>query len=114
MLPLPSSHFREMSGGEINVDPVHDEFFKSQDLTDALVREAIQNSLRLLALWHKYSALHAVGGVSRTRARFEITLCTKIGAGTRPFRVHKSLIIPSTSWLATVARNRRDWSTSRT
>jgi hypothetical protein len=27
------------------VDPVHDEFFKAQDLADALVREAIQNSL---------------------------------------------------------------------
>jgi hypothetical protein len=34
-----------MSRGEINVDPVHDEFFKAQDLADALVREAIQNSL---------------------------------------------------------------------
>ncbi|HEX9161417.1 MAG TPA: hypothetical protein VF980_06880 [Thermoanaerobaculia bacterium] len=42
---LPSWHFREMSRGEINVDPVHDEFFKAQDLADALVREAIQNSL---------------------------------------------------------------------
>ena len=44
-MPLPSWHFREMSRGEINVDPVHDEFFKAQDLADALVREAIQNSL---------------------------------------------------------------------
>jgi hypothetical protein len=34
-----------MDRGEINVDPVHDEFFKAQDLADALVREAIQNSL---------------------------------------------------------------------
>jgi hypothetical protein len=34
-----------MTRGEINVDPVHDEFFKAQDLADALVREAIQNSL---------------------------------------------------------------------
>jgi hypothetical protein len=34
-----------MSRGEINVDPVHDEFFKAQDLADALVRESIQNSL---------------------------------------------------------------------
>jgi hypothetical protein len=41
----PSWHFREMARGEINVDPVHDEFFKAQDLADALVREAIQNSL---------------------------------------------------------------------
>ncbi|MBK5259639.1 MAG: hypothetical protein JJE51_08595 [Thermoanaerobaculia bacterium] len=45
-MPLfPSWHFREMSRGEMNVDPVHDEFFKAQDLADAIVREAIQNSL---------------------------------------------------------------------
>ncbi len=29
----------------MHVDPVHDEFFKMQDLVDALVRESIQNSL---------------------------------------------------------------------
>jgi hypothetical protein len=34
-----------MDLGEVQVDPVHDEFFKAQDLADALVREAIQNSL---------------------------------------------------------------------
>lgn len=34
-----------MGRGEINVNPVHDEFFKAQDLADALVREAVQNSL---------------------------------------------------------------------
>ncbi len=34
-----------MERGEINVDPVHDEFFKAQDLADALVRESVQNSL---------------------------------------------------------------------
>jgi hypothetical protein len=34
-----------MGRDEINVDPVHDEFFKAQDLADALVRESIQNSL---------------------------------------------------------------------
>ncbi|HYM61741.1 MAG TPA: hypothetical protein VEZ11_12720 [Thermoanaerobaculia bacterium] len=34
-----------MDRGEVNRDPVHDEFFKEQDLADALVREAIQNSL---------------------------------------------------------------------
>jgi hypothetical protein len=45
MSPFPSWHFREMDRGEINVDPVHDEFFKAQDLADAIVREAIQNSL---------------------------------------------------------------------
>ena len=45
MSPLPTWHFREMDRGEINVDPVHDEFFKAQDLADAIVREAVQNSL---------------------------------------------------------------------
>jgi hypothetical protein len=34
-----------MDLGEVQVDPVHDEFFKAQDLADALVRESIQNSL---------------------------------------------------------------------
>ncbi|HEY3055272.1 MAG TPA: hypothetical protein VGK31_05005 [Thermoanaerobaculia bacterium] len=41
----PAWHFREMDPGEVHVDPVHDEFFKMQDLADALVRESIQNSL---------------------------------------------------------------------
>lgn len=34
-----------MEPAEVHVDPVHDEFFKAQDLADALVRESIQNSL---------------------------------------------------------------------
>jgi hypothetical protein len=34
-----------MDLSEVQVDPVHDEFFKAQDLADALVRESIQNSL---------------------------------------------------------------------
>lgn len=34
-----------MDRSEINVEPVHDEFFKAQDLADALIRESIQNSL---------------------------------------------------------------------
>lgn len=34
-----------MDPGEVHVDPVHDEFFKMQDLADALVRESVQNSL---------------------------------------------------------------------
>ena len=58
MSPFPAWHFREMDRGEINVDPVHDEFFKAQDLADALVREAIQNSL------------DARRGHSRVRLRF--------------------------------------------
>jgi len=45
MSRFPSWRFREMDRGEVNVDPVYDEFFKAQDLADALVREAIQNSL---------------------------------------------------------------------
>lgn len=45
MSRFPSWHFRAMDAGEVHVDPVHDEFFKAQDLADALVRESIQNSL---------------------------------------------------------------------
>src|SRR3981189_2348538 len=45
MSRFPSWHFRSMDLGEVQVDPVHDEFFKAQDLADALVRESIQNSL---------------------------------------------------------------------
>lgn len=45
MSRFPSWHFRTMDLGEVQVDPVHDEFFKAQDLADALVRESIQNSL---------------------------------------------------------------------
>ncbi|HXA19297.1 MAG TPA: hypothetical protein VN380_20065 [Thermoanaerobaculia bacterium] len=45
MSRFPPWHFRSMDLGEVHVDPVHDEFFKAQDLADALVRESIQNSL---------------------------------------------------------------------
>src|ERR1043166_995118 len=45
MSRFPSWHFRTMEPAEVHVDPVHDEFFKAQDLADALVRESIQNSL---------------------------------------------------------------------
>lgn len=45
MSRFPLWHFRAMDPGEVQVDPVHDEFFKAQDLADALVRESIQNSL---------------------------------------------------------------------
>ncbi len=51
-----------MDRGEINVDPVHDEFFKAQDLADALVRESIQNSL------------DARRGRSRVRVRFRFAV----------------------------------------
>lgn len=45
MSRFPAWFFRPMDPGEVHVDPVHDEFFKMQDLADALVRESIQNSL---------------------------------------------------------------------
>jgi hypothetical protein len=45
MSRFPPWHFRFMDPGEVHVDPVHDEFFKAQDLADAVVRESIQNSL---------------------------------------------------------------------
>jgi len=44
----PHWAFRKMSRGEINVDPIEGEFFSTEalgSLSDAIVREAIQNSL---------------------------------------------------------------------
>ena len=44
----PYWHFRRMHPGEMNVDPVEGEFFATEvldSLTDALVRESVQNSL---------------------------------------------------------------------
>ena len=44
----PQWRYREMQPGEINVDPIEGEFFTTEalgSLNDALVREAIQNSL---------------------------------------------------------------------
>ena len=62
-------HFREMSRGEINVDPVHDEFFKAQDLADALVREAIQNALDARRGRAGVRVRFRAGAVDRGRAR---------------------------------------------
>jgi hypothetical protein len=48
MNQTPTWHFREMQPGEINVDPIEGEFFTTEaigSITDALVRESIQNSL---------------------------------------------------------------------
>jgi hypothetical protein len=48
MAPSPRWHFREMQPGEINIDPIEGEFFTTEalgSLNDALVREAVQNSL---------------------------------------------------------------------
>jgi hypothetical protein len=45
---VPEWRFRKMQPGEINIDPIEEEFFTTEALgsiTDALVREAIQNSL---------------------------------------------------------------------
>jgi len=45
---IPKWRFREMQPGEINVDPIEGEFFTTEaigSITDALVRESIQNSL---------------------------------------------------------------------
>lgn len=44
----PIWEFRKMSRGEINIDPIEGEFFSTEalgSLSDALIREAIQNSL---------------------------------------------------------------------
>jgi len=48
MAKIPQWRFREMQPGEINVDPIEGEFFTTEaigSITDALVRESIQNSL---------------------------------------------------------------------
>ncbi len=48
MAKPPQWRFREMQPGEINVDPIEGEFFTTEaigSMTDALVRESIQNSL---------------------------------------------------------------------
>jgi len=48
MNQIPTWRFREMQPGEINVDPIEGEFFTTEaigSVTDALVRESIQNSL---------------------------------------------------------------------
>jgi len=45
---IPQWRFRKMRPGEINVDPIEGEFFTTEaigSITDALVRESIQNSL---------------------------------------------------------------------
>lgn len=45
---MPYWHFRQMQPGEMNVDPIEAEFFSTEaldSLADALVREALQNSL---------------------------------------------------------------------
>ena len=44
----PTWKFRQMSRGEINVDPIEGEVFSTEilgSLSDAVIREAIQNSL---------------------------------------------------------------------
>jgi hypothetical protein len=64
MSRFPDWHFRAMDEGEMHVDPVHDEFFKMQDLVDALVRESIQNSL----------------DARRTRATVRVRFCFRTGA----------------------------------
>jgi len=44
----PCWQFRKMSKGEMNIDPIEAEFFSTEalgSLSDALIREAVQNSL---------------------------------------------------------------------
>src|SRR5262245_57848810 len=48
MTTTPAWQFRRMQAGEMNIDPIEAEFFSTEalgSLSDALVREAIQNSL---------------------------------------------------------------------
>lgn len=60
---LPEWRFRKMQPGEINIDPIEEEFFTTEALgsiTDAVVREAIQNSL------------DACNGIDSVTIRFEL------------------------------------------
>lgn len=48
LVVYPNWKFRKMNKGEMNVDPIEGEFFSTEalgSLPDALIREAIQNSL---------------------------------------------------------------------
>ncbi len=48
MTEQPYWQFRRMSKGEMNIDPIEGEFFSTEalgSLSDALIREAVQNSL---------------------------------------------------------------------
>ena len=51
MNAIPQWRFREMQPGEVNVDPIEGQYFTTEavgSITDALVRESIQNSLDAL------------------------------------------------------------------
>jgi hypothetical protein len=51
---VPEWSFRAMQRGELNVDPIQSEFFSTEaidGLTEALVRESIQNTSMLFPLF---------------------------------------------------------------
>ena len=51
---MPEWSFRAMQRGELNVDPIQSEFFSTEaidGLTEALVRESIQNTSMLFPLF---------------------------------------------------------------
>lgn len=66
----------------MNVNPVHDEFFKAQDLADALVRESIQNSLDARVSQRK-AAIVKFALRSGERA-LPMSVATKYFAGLQP------------------------------
>ncbi|MCC6609492.1 MAG: hypothetical protein IT515_07430 [Burkholderiales bacterium] len=76
---MPRWQFRRMHPGEMNIDPIESEFFSTEalgSLVDALVREAIQNSLDA----------RAPGGRARVRIAFSAP-----GVGIAPERVARYL-----------------------
>ncbi|MFO7710091.1 MAG: hypothetical protein R6V84_18130 [Desulfobacterales bacterium] len=77
MTPQPQWRFREMQPGEMNVDPIEGEFFTTEALrsiTDALVRESIQN------------ALDAAAGGEPVTVRFSHHLSPIAGPDSNDFR----------------------------
>ena len=94
-------HFREMSRGEINQDPTQEDYFNTDHLesfSDALVREAIQNSLdaKPRGTEGPVRVRIAFGSVSnadsrgrRIRARFIEGLYPHIGATNLPIEQPK-------------------------
>ncbi|MCL4799030.1 MAG: hypothetical protein KJ025_05540 [Burkholderiales bacterium] len=97
---MPQWQFRRMHPGEMNIDPIESEFFSTEaleSLADALVREAIQNSLdahaaRYLAGLWPHVAADRSGLVQLRRRVRRSTLSrsrTSARAGSRPGRLSR-------------------------
>jgi hypothetical protein len=81
----PEWRFRAMTRGEINVDPIEGEFFTTEalgSLSDALVRETIQNSLDAAASGEK---VHVIISFCRPEERLDVS---RIEAYLRGLKAH--------------------------